>query len=78
MKEARILLERLTEEFPPGENQRHNITINSKGNIIITLMIDGKYYPFLINEDDLNKTSFQLLEEIRELHNKMIYLMEKK
>lgn len=63
MKNARLLLERLTEMIPPGDKQHHNLIVED-GNLILTLMCRDKYYPFKLEDIDFGKPVKQLANEI--------------
>ena len=66
MKDAKILLEFLTESFPPGENQHHSIVIEN-GRLTLYLMLGDKYLPLIFDECDLGKPIEQQCNELREL-----------
>lgn len=63
MKNAKLLLERLTEMIPPGDKQHHNLIVED-GNLILTLMCGDKYHPIRLEDIDFGKTVKQLANEI--------------
>lgn len=63
MREAKRLLEELTKLIPPGIGQRHNITCGDNG-LEVTLMVGDRYVPFLLEEEDLDRQSGDLLSLI--------------
>ena len=67
MYRARLLLKMLTEMIPPGENQRHNITLNDKGAIEICLMLGDKFVPFGVEEANFDRPVSALAYEIYNL-----------
>jgi hypothetical protein len=69
MRSARLLLERLTEIIPPaiaasGVRMRHNLTIDESGNLVLHFMLEGKFVPVIIEDEDLDKPVHQLVNEI--------------
>lgn len=52
LKGAKRFLDILTELVPPGENQRHNITVEDD-KLTLTLMVGSKYYSYHFDENDL-------------------------
>ena len=66
MEKARYLLQQLTEEFPPPEGQRHNISLVD-GDLEITLMLEEGYRPIRFEERDYHKWTDILLNEIVEM-----------
>lgn len=62
------LLYKLTEEFPPGERQKHSITINSeKGILEVNIWINNGLINQTIYVDDEDFNKENLFEEIRDL-----------
>lgn len=53
MYRAKLLLELLTKHIPPGEGQKHNLTLN-EGGLEVTLMLGEKYIPFWLQETDFD------------------------
>lgn len=68
MKNAKLLLEQLTKTIPPGEgeqqSQRHNITIDENGNLVVCLMLGECYQPLVLGDSDLDKPINELVSEI--------------
>jgi hypothetical protein len=65
MFRVRLLLKMLTEEIPPGENQRHNITLDGEGAMEVCLMLGNRFVPFKIEEFDLDRPVSHLVYEIQ-------------
>lgn len=67
MKDAKLLLEKITEAFPPGLNMKHNFTVDD-GYLVLSLMVgDGRYYPLRFQEKDLTRAVDDLVKEITDL-----------
>ncbi len=64
---ARLLLNRLTATLSPGEGQRHNLTVDSDGEMTITLMMGDYYWPCKFSDEDLLKPVDKLADEITEM-----------
>lgn len=63
------LLNELTKRIPPGENQKHNITLHN-GTLQITFMLGDKYIPVILDNDDLYMRLDKLAENlIRVINN---------
>jgi len=39
--------------MPPGNGQRHNITINEWGDLVVTLMLGRRHESLIIEEGDI-------------------------
>ena len=66
MLEAKLFLEEITKAFPPGEGQRHNLTVEGK-NLVLTLMLGERYQPIVLTDDDLDgKSGEELIEEVKD------------
>ncbi len=63
MRSAKQLLEALTEALPPGEGQRHSITV-ADGNLAVTLMLGERYVPAYLEDEDLDRPAGEIAEEI--------------
>lgn len=62
----------LCEEIPPGEGQRHNITLDGEnGRLELTLMLGEAFQSFFIESDDLKKSVEDSVAEIRQMLNGM-------
>ena len=64
MRSAKLLLQRLTEIVPPGDGQRHNLTVDKDGDLILHLMLGDKFIPVKLTEDDFDKPVHLLVNEI--------------
>lgn len=64
MKNAKLLLKQLTKDIPPGQGQRHNLTIDEGGNLVIHLMLGKRYQPIALTEKDLDLTVDELAKEV--------------
>ncbi len=64
MRNAKLLLEQLTKTIPPGQEQRHNLTIDEQGNLVLYLMLGKRYQPVILTEEELDKSANDLTEEI--------------
>lgn len=58
------LLLLVTEEIPPGDKQRHSITVVG-GILELCLFLGDKYYPFRFEREDDEKPIEQLVMEIK-------------
>ncbi|MHA2220264.1 MAG: hypothetical protein ACXACY_30675 [Candidatus Hodarchaeales archaeon] len=65
MRNARLLLERITEIAPPGKGMRHNLTIDENTDLVIHFMFDNKFVPVVIGEDELDTPISQLINKIK-------------
>lgn len=61
---AKQLLYLLTVRMPPGKNMRHNLTLNSKGDLEVCLMLEDTFWPIVLEENDLTKPADSLATEI--------------
>ncbi|MHC4749536.1 MAG: hypothetical protein ACYTFW_06630 [Planctomycetota bacterium] len=59
-----MLLRQLTKIAPPGEGQRHNLTVEDNGDLVLYLMLGDIYHPVKFEDEDLDKPITQLLAEI--------------
>ncbi|MCA9872177.1 MAG: hypothetical protein KC441_00920 [Anaerolineales bacterium] len=67
MRNAKLLLERLTELYPPNPPARHAITLD-RGHLTITMIVSGYFYPIVLTEDtDLDEPIEKTVSEIQEL-----------
>ena len=67
MHNTRLLLELLTKEIPPKENQHHNITLD--GDLLqVSLMLPQGVMRFHIQEDEMDTPICDLMEELRQLY----------
>jgi hypothetical protein len=64
MRIAKELLEQLTERFIPGRKQRHNLTLDNKGQLEVTLMLGEQYLPIVLEDADLDLGISDLVDEI--------------
>lgn len=65
------LLKALTEVYPPGPRQRHNITLTDDSNALcLTLMLGEKYHSFGISREDLLRSPLDVTREIAGLLRK--------
>lgn len=64
MKKAKLLLEQLAEAMPPGAGQRHNLTVDESGNLVVYLMLGEHYQPAILTESDMEKPVEDLVIEI--------------
>jgi len=64
MVQAKLLLEQLTIQMPPGIGQRHSITIDEAGNLVVTLMMGDVYVPATLEEGDYDKGIYDLVAEL--------------
>lgn len=65
MHRVGLFLELLNKRIPPGEGQRHNLTLNNNGKLELTLMLGEKYVPFQLEEIDLDLRVLDLVETIQ-------------
>ena len=63
MKQAKQLLEYLTQKMPPGKNQHHNIIVEN-GHLVVTLMCGDLYHPFMLEDEDFDKPAEILADEL--------------
>ena len=77
MKDAKLLLELLTISIPPGNKQRHNLTVEDD-KLILHLICGDLCHPFELEDADFDKPVAQLAEEIRSQMVKAGYLEEAK
>lgn len=66
MYRAKLLLEMLTRRIPPGEGQRHNITLGDDG-LEVTLMLESRYVPFVLKETDFDLPVQSLVDTVQGL-----------
>lgn len=66
MKDAKTLLKKMTELYPPNEGQRHNLTLYNNG-LQLTLMVGEDYQSIILPEQSLKKSPNFLIDEINEL-----------
>ncbi len=72
MRNAKLLLERLTELYPPPAPAHHNITVDD-GNFVVTLMFGDGVYPFMLTEDeDLDEPVEEMVRQFRELMDPVV------
>lgn len=71
MKDAKTLLELLTKCLPPHGLARHNITLNNV-RMEVTLMLDGLYLPFILEDEDFDKPIGQLADELCQMASKKL------
>jgi len=67
MRDAKLLLEMLTERIPPRHPARHNIVLVD-GTLEISLMTD-KVYPLRLDEGDFNRPVQDLVDDICALYD---------
>lgn len=63
MRDAKLLLERITEMIPPGEGQHHNLTVQH-GNLVLCLMLGDRYQPMVLEDGTFTKSVDELVNEI--------------
>lgn len=63
MENAEIFLTKITELVPPGNIQRHNLTVDSDG-LILTLTLGEVYLSYTIEGDDMETDPIELAETI--------------
>lgn len=63
MRNALLLLEKMTAAFPPGPKQRHSLTLTKEG-LELTLFLGQQYHPILLEERDLDLPIDELVTEI--------------
>lgn len=66
MRNAIKLLAILEAILPPGDGQRHNITLDDNGLPQLTLMLGERYCPVRFDETDLDKSPAILALEIHD------------
>lgn len=64
MRQTQKLLAILETILPPGNGQRHNITLGNNGLPELTLMLGERYCPVYLEEADLDKSPAVLALEI--------------
>jgi len=64
MNDAKDLLEALTKLYPPGDGQRHNITLGENGEVEFCLMFGGRYLPLRLEPEDYEKPAGILLVDL--------------
>jgi hypothetical protein len=60
-------LEELTYRIPPGEGQKHSITLGDNHLLQLTLFLGDTYCTFYLDENDMHKFELDLLDEIESL-----------
>lgn len=70
MRDAKLLIEQVTEMFPPGSGQHHNLTVQH-GNLVLCLMLGDRYQPMVLEDDNFTKSVDQLVSEIAKLMKKV-------
>ena len=50
--------------MPPGDGQRHNLTVDSEGRLELTLMLGDKYQSAFITEEDASKPAKVVVGEL--------------
>jgi len=58
----------LNERIPPIAPTRHGITLDADGRLIISL---SAFFTFYVDEEDMDKSPEQLVEEFVKIWNKM-------
>jgi hypothetical protein len=64
MNNAKLLLQKLTILIPPGEDQRHNLTVNEDGNLMLGLMLGDVFQYLMLEDEDFLKSADSLANEI--------------
>ena len=66
MKNAEKLLQLVDGMYPPPEGCKHNLTLNDKGKLVLTIAIgNGKaFLPVRFDPDDYDKTPQELADAI--------------
>ena len=73
MKEAKFLLEKLTELVPPGEGQHHNLTLDElEGKLTLTLMCGERYLPFGLEDSDLERPVEDVIMDIYKMYQAVV------
>jgi hypothetical protein len=67
MRDVLLLLMDLEAQFPPGEGQRHAITLDDK-HLRITLFLGARVASYTLDEDDLDRTVFEIARDLALLH----------
>ena len=68
MLETRLFLRKLEERVPPGEGQRHNLTIDDKGDLVLALMLGENVATFILEFDDLVKAVDEIVDEVETVY----------
>lgn len=66
MKDAKKLLQILTDQIPPGEGQKHNMILDGD-RLIINLMLGKQYQPVLLSEKAMDQPAIVIASEIHKL-----------
>lgn len=67
MRNAKLLLEKLTELYPPSGEAHHNIVVDN-GNLVVTVVCGNHFYPFTFTEEeDFDEPVEELVRQIQEL-----------
>jgi hypothetical protein len=64
VKKALELLRRLTADYPPDEKRHHGLYAEGES-LVLTLVIDKKFYGFTLDLDDMEQPLEILVERIR-------------
>lgn len=68
MLEARLFLRKLEDRIAPGQGQRHNLTIDGKGELVLALMLGEEVVTCVLEYDDLVKSVDEIVDEVEAVY----------
>lgn len=72
MRNAKLLLEKLTELYPPIGEAHHNLVIDN-GSLVVTVVYGNHFYPFTFTEEeDFDEPVEELVRQIQELMDPVV------
>lgn len=54
--------------IPSAEKQRHNLTLDENGNLVLHLMLGDQFIPIVFEDVDLDKSPNELVVEIKAVY----------
>lgn len=64
---VRSFLEQLTQRLPPWDKERHNLTVDEDGDMVLTIKIGEFFWPCKLSDEDLLKSVDELADEIEKM-----------
>lgn len=63
LESTKILLEKMTESYPPVEGMRHSVTLNGD-RLELNIVFNGKSHPILLSKNELTMPIEAVIDEI--------------